>query len=443
VVAAAATDGAGPRGTAIVNLDGNLGTLAILLVLIGCSGFFSAAETALFSISKVRARHLAKSGNRRDQLIRDMKEDAHTLLSTILIGNNLVNIGASALATALALELFGHNGVGIATGVMTFLILVFGEIFPKSAATRNNVGIARLVIVPLRWLSFLFWPVIRFLDFIPRVTGMVQRRQGATEQELLTYVEMIAEEGEIHADEKELIEKIFRLDDTTVSAIMTPRTEMYVVDLARPPELTELTEVGYTRIPIVDGSVDNLVGVLNIKDLFTARAAGRPDTDLRQLMHEPFFVPMGMTLDRLLKTFKRRRQHLAVVVDEYGGVAGLVTLEDVLEEIVGEIIDETDEQEPNVVAVKPGEWIVRGRSPLADVSRATGMLLADVDDYDTFTGFVITRLQRVPKKNDQLNVGDFQVTVREAHGPRIREYLVRRCVAEPCPPPLDGEGTGD
>ncbi len=426
-----------------MSLDGHYAELAALIVLVLCSSFFSASETALFSISKVRARHLAKNGGRRDRLIAELKEDAHTLLTTILIGNNLVNIGASALATGLAIDLIGDHGVGLATGVMTFLILVFGEIFPKSLATRNNVGIARLVVVPLRWLSILFWPVLRLLDFIPRLTGLVGRRQAATEQELLTYVEMIAEAGEIAPVEKEYIEKIFRLDDTTVATVMTPRTEMFVADLARPLELSQLTDSGYTRIPVIDGSVDNVVGVLNIKDLFTARAAKQPHDDLRQLMRKPFFVPESMTLDHLLQTFKRRRQHLAVVVDEYGGVAGLITLEDVLEEIVGDIVDETDEHEPGVVAVKEGEWIVRGRAPLDEVTRATGMPLDPSTEFGTFSGFVVNQLQRVPRKNEQLNVGAYQVTVKEAHGPRIRAYLVRHCPTDPCPAPLGEEAGGD
>ena len=213
--------------------------IILLVVLIFLSGFFSSAETALFSISSARARHLAKGKSRTYKLINKMKEDPHTLLSTILIGNNLVNIGAAAMATALAIKIFPNNAVGIATGIMTFLILIFGEIFPKSIATRNNILIARIVIRPLYWLSILFWPVIIFLNFIPRLTGKIKSKPGVTEEELMTLVEVIEEEGEIKEEEKELIENIFEFDDTSASEIMTPRADMFVIDIDEQLNLEE------------------------------------------------------------------------------------------------------------------------------------------------------------------------------------------------------------
>jgi Mg2+/Co2+ transporter CorB len=187
-----------------VNIDNSYTQLLWLAVLILLSGFFSAGETALFSLSKVRARHLAKVGGRREKLIKQMKEDPHRLLSTILIGNNLVNVAAASLATAYTIDRVSHHAVGIATGVITLLILVFGEIFPKSLATRNNVLIARLVIIPIRWLSIVFFPLTLLLNFIPRLTAKIQQKSRATEQELLTYVEMVEEDGQIDKEEKHL-----------------------------------------------------------------------------------------------------------------------------------------------------------------------------------------------------------------------------------------------
>jgi CBS domain containing-hemolysin-like protein len=204
--------------------------IVVLSVLLLLSGFFSSAETALFSISKAKAIHLAKEKGLTNALIKKMKDDPHRLLSTILIGNNLVNVGASALATAITIELVSSNAVGIATGVMTCLILIFGEIFPKSLATRNNILIARLVIIPLYWLSILFAPIIVLLNFIPKLTGKVKRKSHVTEEELMTFVEVVEEEGGIEEEERELIHNIFEFDDTSASEIMTPRADMFVIN---------------------------------------------------------------------------------------------------------------------------------------------------------------------------------------------------------------------
>jgi CBS domain containing-hemolysin-like protein len=247
-------------------------TLAILLVL---SGFFSSAETALFSISKTKARHLAK----RDgvgRLIHTMKKNPHRLLTTILIGNNAVNIGASSLATALAIDFSPGYAVGIATGAMTFLILVFGEVFPKSIATQNNVFIARLAIYPIYWLSIICYPILIFLNFIPRITGKIKKSPNVTEEELLTIVEAVEEEGQIKEEEKELIHNIFEFDDTAASEIMTPRGDMFVTDVDLKLDLEAILESGYSRIPVIEGDIDHVVGILNIKDLFLHTISGNP-----------------------------------------------------------------------------------------------------------------------------------------------------------------------
>ncbi|MBW2430118.1 MAG: DUF21 domain-containing protein, partial [Deltaproteobacteria bacterium] len=220
--------------------------IVILSVLLLLSGFFSSAETALFSISKAKAIHIAKKKGFSNSLIKKMKNDPHRLLSTILIGNNIVNVGASALATAITINLVSSNAVGIATGVMTFLILIFGEIFPKSIATRNNVLIARLVIIPLYWLSILFAPIIFMLNFIPKLTGKMQKKAHVTEEELMTFVEVVEEEGGIEEEEKELIENIFEFDDTSASEIMTPRADMYVINIDEELNLKDVIRSGFT-----------------------------------------------------------------------------------------------------------------------------------------------------------------------------------------------------
>jgi CBS domain containing-hemolysin-like protein len=400
--------------------------LPILLVLLFLSGFFSSAETALFSISRTRARHIAKEPGRANYLINKLKEDPHKLLSTILIGNNIVNVAASAIATTIALKTFPGYALGIATGIMTFLILVFGEVFPKSVATRNNILIARLTIFPIYWLSLLFSPVIWFLNFIPKLTGKIKNTPTVTEQELMTFVEVVEEEGEIKEEEKELIHNIFEFDDTKASEIMTPRGDMFVIDVDQPLDMKAIAESGFTRIPVIETDIDHVVGILNIKDLFMHQATSKEKTNIQQIMRSPYFVPENKKLDKLLQQFKKRKNHIAIVVDEHGGVSGLITLEDALEELVGDIRDETDKEEPHIIKVNPGEWVVLGKSDIENVNEIIGMNITDSSEYDTFSGFILDRLGRIPHEKESFTISSYQVIVKEKDGNRIKKYIVKK-----------------
>ena len=400
--------------------------IILLVILLILSGLFSSAETAFFSISNTRARHLAKQGGRAYALIYRMKKDPHRLLSTILIGNNAVNVGASALATSIAFRLIPNNPVSLATGVMTFLILVFGEVFPKSIATRNNVLIARLVIYPIYWVSILLLPIVLFLNFIPKLTGKIKQTSKVSEEELLTFVEVVEEEGEIKEEEKEFIHNIFEFDDTSASQIMTPRADMFVVDADEPLELEKLVASGFTRVPVIKGNIDHVVGILNIKDLFMHQVSSNEPVDIRKLMRTPYFVPENKKLDTLLRQFKKRKNHLAVVIDEHGGVSGLISLEDVLEEIVGEIRDETDKEEPHIIRKSPKEWIVLGKSEIEEVNEKIGLEIPESPNYDTFSGYILEKTGRIPDEKEEIEMDGFRVTVSEIDGNRIREYIVSR-----------------
>ena len=400
--------------------------IVVLSVLLLLSGFFSSAETALFSISRAKARHIAKEKGFTNTLIKKMKDDPHRLLSTILIGNNLVNVGAAALATAITIEMVANHAVGIATGLMTALILIFGEIIPKSIATRNNVLIARLVIMPLYWLSILFSPIIYLLNFIPRLARKVQRKSRVTEEELMTFVEVVEEEGGIEEEEKELIHNIFEFDDTSASEIMTPRADMFVINVDEELDLEEIIRSGFSRIPVIEEDIDHVIGILNIKDLFMHQVTSAKQADARSVMSEPYFVPENKKLDHLLQEFKRRKQHIAIVVDEHGGVSGLITLEDALEEIVGEIVDETDKVEPHIVKLKRNEWRVLGKSEIEDVNDKLAMEIPDTKEYDTFSGYVLDLIGRIPHEKEDILLDNFVVTVNEMDGTRIKEYIVRK-----------------
>jgi CBS domain containing-hemolysin-like protein len=398
----------------------------VLLFLLILSGFFSSAETALFSISKVRARHLAKSPHAADKLIYRMKENSHRLLTTILIGNNLVNIAAAAYATAIAMQMFESRAVGIATVIMTLLILIFGEILPKSFATRNNLMLARIVIFPVHWLSLVFYPAIVVLDFIPKITGKIKKTPAVTEEELKTFVEVVEEEGEIKEEEKEFIHNIIEFDDTSAYEIMTPRGDMFVADVDDELDLKKLLESGYSRVPVVEGSLDKVVGILHIKDVFMHQATCDGPISVRKIMSKPYFVPENKKLDSLLKQFKRRKQHIAIVVDEHGGIAGLITLEDLLEEIVGEIRDETDHEEPHVVRLKKDEWRVLGKSEIEEVNEALDLNIPESKEYDTFSGYILDCIGRIPALNERIVTDGLDVIVKKMEGNRIQEYLVRK-----------------
>jgi len=400
--------------------------IAILLILLFLSGFFSSAETALFSISQTKARHLAKSGSRAGVLICGMKEDPHRLLTTILIGNNVVNVGAASLATSLALGMFPGYAVGIATGVMTFLILVFGEVFPKSIATRNNVFIARLAIYPIYWLSILFYPVLVFLNFIPYLTGKIKKSPRVTEEELMTIVEAVEEEGQIKEEEKELIHNIFEFDDTNASEIMTPRGDMFVIDADEPLDLRTILASGYTRIPVIEGDIDHVIGIINLKDLYYHSVISDTPVDVRRIMRPPYFVPEHKKLDKLLQQFKKRRNHMAVVVDEHGGVSGLITLEDALEEIVGDISDETDKEEKHIISVKPKEWEVLGKTDIDEINQEIPIGIPDSKEYDTFSGYVLYKIGRIPQEKEEIRIDGLCMTVKEVEGVRIKKYVVRQ-----------------
>ena len=402
-----------------------LNQIIILIILLIFSGFFSPAETALFSISRTKARHLAKKKVKTYLLIKRMKDDPHRLLTTILIGNNLVNVAASAMATAMVLKLFPHFAIGIATGVMAFLILVFGEVLPKSVATRNNVLIATLIIYPIYWISILFYPIVLFLNFIPKLTGKIKKTPAVTEEELITFVEVVEEEGEIKEEEKKLIHNIFELDDTNASAIMTPRADMLVINANDPIDLEAIVKSGFSRIPVIKDSIDNVIGIVHVKELLVHMATSGADIDLLKIMRKPYFVPENKKLDKLLQHFKKRKNHMAIVVDEHGGVSGLITLEDALEEIVGDISDETDIDEPHIIKRQEKEWKVLGKADIEEVNEIIGMKIPDSTAYDTFSGFVLDNIGRIPEEKEIITIGLYQITVEERDGDRIKAYSVK------------------
>ena len=242
----------------------------------------------------------------------------------------------------------------------------------------------------------------------------------------MTFVEVVEEEGGIEEEEKELIENIFEFDDTSASEIMTPRADMFVINADEELDLEDVIRSGFTRIPVIEENIDHVIGILNIKDLFMHQVTSSGPIDVRKIMSEPFFVPENKKLDILLQEFKKRKQHMAIIADEHGGVSGLITLEDALEEIVGEIIDETDKFEPHIVKLKKGEWRVLGKSEIDEVNDKLKMSIPDSKEYDTFSGYILDQIGRIPSEKEEIPLGHYLVTVNEMDGTRIKEYIVKK-----------------
>jgi CBS domain containing-hemolysin-like protein len=404
-----------------------LGLLALVLV----SALLTGAEAAYFSLGRARLKRLAEQNDPEQGPLQPLLSKPHDLLVTLLVGITLANIGASAIATAMAATLFGPLGLAISIGVMTVLLLVFGEVLPMTLAVEHPERYSGWVSRPVAWLSALLWPVRSMLSALTAMTLRLvgsERQRGEpeiSEEELRTLVDVGAREGVVDRTEREMIHKVFELEDTLVREVMVPRPDMFCLDMATPPSdiLPLLREHLHSRVPVFEETVDHIVGVLYTKDLLPHLKGLPPDFDLRSRLHPPYFVPESKRADALLREFQAKKLHLAVVVDEYGGTAGLVTLEDLLEELVGEIRDEFDEDEHLIQKVDATSYRVSGKLPIDDLNSVTGLHLSK-DSFDTVGGWVLDIFGRVPNKGEKTQAGDVTVTVEKVERTRVLEVLV-------------------
>jgi CBS domain containing-hemolysin-like protein len=401
--------------------------LVPLFGLLALSAYCSAAEAAWRSIAR---SPISPHAGRLRLLAADLDRDPRQMLAAVFLVKHATNVAAVAVATLAAWELSPRHGLALSILGMTAGLLIVSEVLPARFAAHHRLATARATL-PLLWLARLLRPLSGLLHRLP-AAGAPASGDSVTEAELLTMVAAV-HGGDIKEREKQLIHNIFEFDDTRVSEIMTPRADMFVVDADRPLDLETIFRSNFSRIPVIEGDIDRIVGILNIKDLLLHQAGQRPP-ELRAIMREPYVVPEHKKLDALLQGFKRRKQHLAVVVDEHGGVSGLVTLEDALEQIVGEISDETDIDEPTIIATRPGEWRVQGKAGIDEVNAALQMSIPDTGEYDTFSGYILSQTGRIPKQSEELAVGGFAVVVTARAGNRILEYLVRRT---PSPDPQE------
>lgn len=399
--------------------------LVILAFLIALSAFFSASETSLMSLSRLRVRHIYEKGGRIAAAIKKLKDNPQRMLTTILIGNNLVNVAAAAIATSSAIDMFGSNGIGIATGVITLLILVFGEVTPKSFAAQYNEQFSKFCAVPIWYLSNLLYPVIKLFDYfnsgIAKLSGSVPQKPKLTQDFLKSIVDISEEEGAINRIEKEMVNRIFEFDEISVSEVMTPKTDMFMLDsnMKIKKALPEILGNPHARIPLYDGSRENIKGIVHIRDLMASMKNKAIDRQLRKIMRKPLFVPETKKIDSLLRYFQKRKEHMAIVVDEHGSITGLVTMEDILEEIVGEIMDETDKRDPNITKISNHEWLVKGKTDVEDVNIKLNMGIPEEEDYDTFGGFILAKAGKIPSEGERIGHGKFNMVVEGLYGHRI------------------------
>ena len=408
--------------------DGSIVLLVVLILMVILSAYFSATETAFTSLNRIRLKSKADNGDRRAKLVLELSENYDRLLSTILIGNNIVNNVATTLSAVLFIDLLGSGtGPAVSTVVLTVVILIFGEISPKSLAKESPEAFARFSAPILRVLLVILTPLNFIFTQWKKLLGLLFRRkdaEGITDEELMTIVSEAEDQGGLDEDEGQLIRSAIRFDDLEAGDILTPRVDMVALeDTATMDEAAALfAEEGYSRLPIYHENLDDIVGVIHQKDLFSARYHGR--ADLSALIHPVLHITATAKIDELMRQFQRTKTHMAIVVDEYGGTDGLLTLEDVVEELVGEIWDEHDEEEVFLRKLGPDAYAVDAAMDFDDF--AAYFHLKTDSEMVSVSGWVMEQFGRVPEAGDSFTFDGLRVEVTRVENHRIEEIHVEQ-----------------
>jgi CBS domain containing-hemolysin-like protein len=394
--------------------------IAVLAVLIGLSAFFSGLEVALVGTRSSKVNQLRKQKVKGAEALYKLKHNPGWMMSSVNLGNNLVNVGSSAFATSLAMRFFGNDGVAIAVGIMTFLILVFGEITPKTYCNANATKIALRYSSVLLAFSYIFWPVVKLFEIITKtmvkLTGSSYHSPPITEEEIKGIVEQGLADKALEKDESDLVHSALEFDDTVIRTVMTPRTKMVTLPakMLLFEALPLINQNAHSRIPIFGETNDDIVGFIHVRDVLRELESDNKMKTLQQIAREPVFVSQEKMVSSLLKEMKGRKTHLAIVIDEHGGVEGLVTLEDLIEEIIGDIEDETD------VAVKADHYIIdkdtietNGGIEIDKINEIFKSELPEGDDYSTLNGLLHERLQDIPQEGDKLEIDNIRIVVEK------------------------------
>lgn len=398
--------------------------LIFLAALILLSAFFSSAETAMLSVNKVRMMDIAEEGNKKAALVLALLEKQNKLISTLLVGNNIVNISASSLATKLAIEAWGNAGVGLATGIMTIVVLVCGEVVPKNLAASHATRWALSVVSILKILVAVLSPVVVVLTWISDT--VIKLSKGAEEDPLITESELKLlvnagqEEGFLDETETEMINSIFEFDETIVKEIMVPRIDMVAINIDESVNtvIDLIIDAGHSRIPAYDGSIDNIVGILYAKDILKNIERDFDQWKVRDLLRPAYYIPENKKVNDLLTELRQKKVHMAIILDEYGGTAGLVTIEDLIEEIIGDIQDEYDVEEDLLVKNEDGSYIADARALVDDVANVLDVDIED-SESETIGGLIFEHLGGVPHVGDHVELEEMRALVTEVTGRRI------------------------
>lgn len=418
------------------------GQLIAIIILLCLSAFFSSSETALTTVNQIRMRTLADNGDKRAARVLHVTGNPGKMLSAILIGNNIVNLSASSISTSLAIHLFGNTGAGIATGILTFLILIFGEVTPKTMATIKADSMSLTAAAPIGFLMKILTPVIFIINklslglmFLLHV-NIKDAQKKMTEEELRTIVDVSRENGVIEHEERDMIHNLFDFGDAEAKEIMVPRIDMTFVqaDATYQEVLDIFRQDMFTRLPVYEDSTDNVIGIINMKDFLLQNDT--PEFSVRNLLREPYFTYEHKNTADLFLEMRKSSISLAIVLDEYGVTAGLITLEDLLEEIVGEIRDEYDaDEEDDITRISDREFYVLGSANLNDVSEALSLHFTS-DDYDTIGGYCLGLLDHLPEKNEIiLTDNNILLRIDRMEKNRIERIYIR------LPEPLEETGS--
>ena len=409
----------------------------ILVILILLSGFFSASEAAL---SAYRSNFLEKLDEEKHPkkyaVMKKWLKDPNAMLTGIVIGNNVVNILASSIATIVIVNYFGNKGssVALATAIMTILILIFGEISPKLMARNNSAKIAEAVSVIIYVLSIILTPVVYCLIFISRFVGrilgvnMTSPQLMITEEDIIYFVHVGNAEGIIEEDEKEMIHSIVTLGETSAKEVMTPRTSMLAFEGAKTINEVwdEIVDNGFSRIPIYEETIDNIIGILYVKDLMEHIKNNELDLPIKQFIRSAYFVPETKSIIEILKEFRGLKVHIAMVLDEYGGVVGLVTIEDLIEEIVGEIRDEYDDEEESFFKkVADNEYEVDAMTDIETINKDLELNLPISEDYESLGGLIVTTTGKICEVGDEVQIDNIYLKVLEVDKMRVSKVFIR------------------
>jgi len=404
--------------------------LVALIGLLALSGVFSGSETALVALSMARAEALVHEGRAGATALCQLKKDPSRMLTTILIGNNLVNIGASAMATVIATREFGDAGPGIAVGALTLFILVFGEITPKSLATRYPERISLFAAMPLLLFMKLMYPLVwmfgHFTAWVHDLSGG-EKEPTVTESELIGMLGHGVAEGEIERGEREIIERVFEFNDLKVQDVMTPKGMLFALDgsLSVAEAVPLVTEQPFSRIPVYEDNPNNIVKVIYLRDLLNATASQQLDVRIGSIAHQPLYVSQFQSLNEVFETFRRHHRHFSIVVDEYGEVRGIATLEDLMEELLGEIYDESDVSPPSIEEGSEDEIMVDGSTELRVVERYFDIEIPG-KPTDTVSLWVLQKIKVIPTPGESFVIDGLEVSIHEATHRSIDKVKIRR-----------------